>query len=127
MDREKKIVSLRPSITTIENKSNTLDIEEFQNTVLRPILKFQNDILIALVKSNNHYTNLLKEINSDKDSLFAIKEFLNKETQLKLTVTGVIIGLFSLVELEFYNQNSKELNKRITQMVAQRFFDNNLN
>lgn len=125
MDREKHILSLRPSINTIDKEKNMSPEEIFQNNTLRPILKFQNDILIELIKSNNHYTSLLKEINSDKDSLLAIKDFFNKETQLKLTITGVIIGLFSIEELAFYNQNSKELNKRIIQMVAQRFFDNN--
>lgn len=125
MDRGKDILGLRPSINTIDKEKNMSPEEIFQNNTLRPILKFQNDILIELIKSNNHYTSLLKEINSDKDSLLAIKDFFNKETQLKLTITGVIIGLFSIEELAFYNQNSKELNKRIIQMVAQRFFDNN--
>lgn len=125
MDREKHILGLRPSINTIDKEKNMSPEEIFQNNTLRPILKFQNDILIELIKSNNHYTSLLKEINSDKDSLLAIKDFFNKETQLKLTITGVIIGLLSIEELAFYNQNSKELNKRIIQMVAQRFFDNN--
>lgn len=125
MDREKDILGLRPSINTIDKEKNMSREEIFQNDTLRPILKFQNDILIELIKSNNHYTSLLKEINSDKDTLLAIKDFFNKETQLKLTVTGVIIGLLSIEELAFYNQNSKELNKRIIQMVAQRFFDNN--
>lgn len=125
MDRGKDILGLRPSINTIDKEKNMSPEEIFQNNTLRPILKFQNEILIELIKSNNHYTSLLKEINSDKDSLLAIKDFFNKETQLKLTITGVIIGLFSIEELAFYNQNSKELNKRIIQMVAQRFFDNN--
>lgn len=125
MDRAKDILGLRPSINTIDKEKNMSPEEFFQNETLRPILKFQNDLLIELIKSNNHYKSLLKEINSDKDTLLAIKDFLNKETQLKLTIYGVLIGLFTIEELEFYNQNSKELNKRMIQMVAQRFFDNN--
>lgn len=124
MIREDKIVKLRPFIGSIETDHKSSESEEFQNLVLRPILKFQNDILISIIKENNHYNSLLKEINSDADSLTAIKHFLNKETQLKHTVIGILIGLCTLPELAFYNKNFKELNKRITQMVAQRFFDN---
>lgn len=124
MLREDEIVKLRPFIESIETKNKSSESEAFQNLVLRPILKLQNDVLISLIKENNHYISLLKDINSDLDSLTSIKLFLNNETQLKHTITGVIIGLFTLLELDFYTKNSKELNKRITQMVAQRFFDN---
>ncbi len=123
MNREDDIVKLRPLISSVKNQKSTTETEEFQNSVLRPILKFQNDILIALIKNNNHYSSLLKEINSDKDSLTSIKDFLNKETQLKQTIIGSLIGFLTLEETSFYFNNLKELNKRIIQMIAQRFFD----
>jgi hypothetical protein len=125
MKRDEEIINLRPVIPSIENTKGITDIERFQNNTLRPVLKFQNEVLVDVIKSNNHYKSLLKEINSDKDSLVSIKDFINKETQLKLTIIGTLIGLFTLSEFSFYNEKAKELNKRIIQMASQRFFDNN--
>jgi hypothetical protein len=123
MHRDEIIIKLRPFIESIDTKKSMTNIENFQNNTLRPILKFQNDILISLIKENNHYDSLIKEVNTNQDTLILIKNFINKETQLKLTIIGVLIGLYTLSELEFYHNNSKELNKRIIQMTAQRFFD----
>lgn len=124
MQRDEELINLRPTIVTDVEK-DTSAIETFQNDSLRPILKFQNDFLIALIKNNNHYNELLVKINSEKDFLVFIKAFLNKETQLKQTIIGALIGFLTIEETSFYFNNLKELNKRIIQMTAQRFFDNN--
>ena len=47
-DRNQTILALRPNIDTITDSLNTKDIESFQNKVLRPILKFQNHLLLHL-------------------------------------------------------------------------------
>ena len=46
--RDKNIVLLRPKVNSNKNISYKNDIEKFQNIVLRPILKFQNDLLLEL-------------------------------------------------------------------------------
>ena len=47
MNRAYKIKACRPHITIKESK-NTSDEEQFQNQVIRPILKFQNELFIIL-------------------------------------------------------------------------------
>ena len=46
-DRKQSLLALRPNIEAINNSLNTKDIEAFQNKVLRPILKFQNHLLLV--------------------------------------------------------------------------------
>ena len=46
--RDRNIVLLRPKVNIKKNISFKNDIEKFQNIVLRPILKFQNDLLLEL-------------------------------------------------------------------------------
>ena len=46
--RDRNIVLLRPKVNINKNISFKNDIEKFQNIVLRPILKFQNDLLLEL-------------------------------------------------------------------------------
>ena len=47
MSRYTLIKACRPVVEINKNK-NILETEKFQNEVLRPILKFQNKLLIAL-------------------------------------------------------------------------------
>ena len=41
---------VRPNLINLIN-SNTSEIERFQNEVLRPIIKMQNNLLVAFFKS----------------------------------------------------------------------------
>lgn len=45
--RDQQVTSLRPQIALDSDKS--LSSETFQNTVLRPILKFQNELTLKLL------------------------------------------------------------------------------
>ena len=47
-DRTSSLLVIRPNIDTIDKSLKTKDIEAFQNNVLRPILKFQNDLLLQI-------------------------------------------------------------------------------
>ena len=66
MTRNKELLKLRPNIKTILRDLKTSPMEQFQNTTLRPILKFQHDILLALfhaclVKNRSAFTVLSAE------------------------------------------------------------------
>ena len=47
-DRKQSLIAIRPTIDTIVKSLNTKELEGFQNDILRPILKFQNDLLLHL-------------------------------------------------------------------------------
>ena len=55
---------------------------------------------------------------SDKHQF--IEQSIKQDVKFKNLMIGIVIGLFSLDELEFYQTHETELNRRITTMLVQR-------
>lgn len=105
------------SLPTFENSSET---ELFQNNVLRPVLKLQNDIFIQIfrdyaVRKISEFTSLKNEqkINFTEQSL-------QKDIALKNTYLGMTIGMLTPEEITVYLSDSKSFNKRIITMLSER-------
>ena len=45
--RDEKIIQIRPKISSAQVLGDTSSVEAFQNTVLRPLLKFQNEHIVS--------------------------------------------------------------------------------
>ena len=119
MNREDKIKGCRPHIASKESK-NTSDEEQFQNQVIRPILKFQNELFIKLFLSNcKTYKINFTEFNSEKKHDY-INHIFKKDFKLRASFIGTIIALFTLEEFEKYSVNQHLYNKRIIQMLTER-------
>ena len=114
---------LRPVLKNLIN-SNTSDLERFQNEVLRPIIKMQNNLLVALFK--NYIRNREIEFNKLKAEVQVnkINSILTKDINFKNILLGSIIGHFNENEIKIYLKSKSELNKRIIQMLNQRLQDN---
>ena len=114
---------LRPVLKNLINL-NTSDLERFQNEVLRPIIKMQNNLLVALFK--NYIRNRKIEFNKLKAEVQEnkINSILTKDINFKNILVGSIIGHFNKNEIKIYLRSKSELNKRIIQMVKQRLQDN---
>ena len=114
---------LRPVLKNLIN-SNTSDLERFQNEVLRPIIKMQNNLLVALFK--NYIRNRKIEFNKLEAEFQEnkINSILTKDINFKNILLGSIIGHFNKNEIKIYLKSKSELNKRIIQMVKQRLQDN---
>lgn len=113
----------RPSIKKAKVLKNTSPIEAFQNTVLRPIIKQLHLNLLQHLKNylstkNTDFFNLTLE----KQVLY-IATFMQKDHSFRQELKGMIIGRFTLNELQQYHLNNKEFGRRITQMILQRFID----
>jgi hypothetical protein len=122
--RSKEIIlSLRPSIPSIQQELEMNPEEAFQNNTLRPILKFQNELLLAIYAAHvAKHKGIFYQLTIPKRLEF-IKESLQKDALLKHTLLGIIIGLFTLEEFNLYLRNEKELKRRISDMLIQRFQD----
>jgi len=119
MTRNENILKARLSIITHESKG-TLNEESFQNNTLRPILKFQNEIIIALVKQHLEDNFMLK---NKVDKIKIIENFIQKNQIIKNQLIGLTIGFFTSSEFEFYIQNQTKINKRISQLIIKRVSD----
>ena len=121
--REQFIQKLRAEIPSIENLGSTKALEIFQNNNLRPILKFQNDVLVNVFLLDLNSKKIdLNTLNTKKRKLL-IDTHLRKNSNLRQLLLGMVIALFSIDEMEFYNSVYKELNKRIFSMLKVRLKD----
>ena len=121
--RDQFILKLRAEIPSIENLGTTAALEVFQNNSLRPILKFQNDALVHVFLLDLSSKKIdLKTFNSKK-RLLLIDTHLRTNSNLRQLLLGMVIALFSIDEIEFYNIVYKDLNKRILSMLKTRLKD----
>lgn len=114
---------VRPNLINLIN-SNTSEIERFQNEVLRPIIKMQNNLLVAFFKSyikNNKvkFNTLKAKVQENK-----INSILTKDINFKNILIGSIIGHLEENEIEIYFKSKTEINKRIIQIIKQRLHYN---
>ena len=121
--RDKNIVLLRPKVNSIKNISYSNDIEKFQNIVLRPILKFQNDLLLELFIFEFERTKTKFNLINNQQKIKLIINNLKYNNRLKQILLGTIIGMFSKKDITFYKTNYSKINKRIFSMLNDRLFD----
>jgi len=94
--------------------------ELFQNEVLRPILKLQNDLFII---SFTNYVNKNKiDFNTCtiEKKMAIIENAIQKDIKYRNALKGMIIGLFTIDEYKRYIQNSSSINKRMMGMLIER-------
>jgi hypothetical protein len=117
--RDTSLLSLRGG-SLGEQKSEASLEELFQNNTLRPILKLQNDVLLAIFTSYiQQQKNTFYDLGLAKKSNF-IDNALQKDITLKNTLKGIVIGLFTQQELAEYISNASVLNKRMMGLITER-------
>ena len=117
------LVKLRPVISSIQEDLEMSPEEAFQNQTIRPILKFQNELLLAVYAEHVlKYKTIFYQLTIPKRLEF-IKESLQKDALLKQTLLGTVMGLFTLEEFQLYLSHEKELKRRISDMLIQRLQD----
>jgi hypothetical protein len=106
------------TIGTVTNQSSS--DEQFQNEVLRPILKLQNDLFVA--SFINHLTKNKIDFNtySIEKKLVIIENAIQKDIKFRNALKGMIMGLFTTDEYILYIKNSSSLNKRMMGMLTER-------
>ena len=118
--RDSYLKSLRPDILTKTIKTEMSSEEYFQNTVLRPIIKFQNNLLIAVfLQFCTKYKNVFFDLSTEKKILY-IESSITKDSKLRSSFRDLMIGLFSVEEYSEYLKNASALNKRMTGIIKER-------
>ena len=120
MNRKPSILTLRPAIETIDPDLPTNPAERFQNETLRPILKFQNELLQAMF---NNYLVKRKarwaDMTVDKRQAY-INQAVRKDLRFRALLIGMVCGLFSVEEWATYTADEGELRKRLVNLVVER-------
>ena len=119
-DRPNDIKRIRPEIGSTQSFRQMGLEEKFQNNTLRPILKLQNPLLIAvfhnyIVKHKGVFFDL-----SIEKRLAYIENALYKDQKFRNALKGMIIGHFTVDEYKDYIAYSSSLNKRMMNMAVER-------
>ena len=123
MTRDEAIQRIRLKLDLPIDQSEKAARIQFQNDVIRPILKFQNDLLIQYFLSYSvRKKKDLFALSKNKQTAF-IDNSLSNDQNLKQFYTGMIIGLFTSDEYEIYSKDNREYNKRIITMLSERIRD----
>lgn len=106
------------TIGSVTQQSSTE--ESFQNEVLRPILKLQNDLFIA------SFSNYVSKNKADfysytvEKKMSVIENAIQKDIKYRNALKGMVIALFTMNEYADYIKNSSNLNKRMMSMLVER-------
>ena len=109
----------RPIIKNLIKK-HTTEIESFQNTIVRPIIKMQHPLLVASFKNYLEKRKVDLQSCSDLEINNKIKLIYNNDISYRNISLGLIIGHFSTSEFSYYINYSSEINKRIIKIIHQR-------
>ena len=109
----------RPIIKDLVKK-HTTEIESFQNTIVRPIIKMKHPLLVSSFKNYLEKRKVDLQSCSDLEINNKIKSIYNKDISYRNISLGLIIGHFSTSEFSYYINYSSEINKRIIKIIHQR-------
>ncbi len=122
-DRSQDLLALRPLIPSAKLSDHMSNEERFQNTTLRPIIKLQNDMLLAAFANYiGKHKNRFYELPLPKRFTY-IENAIQKDIKFRNALKGMILGQCTLEEYKQYIQNSSALNKRMMGMVVKRLKD----
>lgn len=120
MDQRDKLIKELRGESLGESNVLSLSEELFQNEVIRPILKLQNDLFIA---SFLNYISKYKRdfyTKSVENKLAIIENAIQKDIKFRNSLKGMIIALFTTDEYSLYIKNSSSLNKRMMNLLIER-------
>ncbi|UII75899.1 glyoxalase [Flagellimonas sp. HMM57] len=121
--RSKNLLDIRPEIAQARLHDNMSRDERFQNKTLRPVIKFQNLLLIEVFRNYiDKHKGAFYDLSLEKRLEF-IEKSIQKDIKFRNSLKGIIIGQFTVEEYQNYIQNSSALNKRMMNMVIERIKD----
>jgi hypothetical protein len=123
MNRDDAIVAIRPQIPNLDVDAEGSEVLHFQNTILRQIIKFQHELIIAVSKRFLHLRKLdFNSIDFEQRKLSIQRLFL-RDKELKTSMEGLVIGCFTVEEYGFFCQHEQEIRRRIRDIIKNRIWD----
>ena len=121
--RTEDLLAIRTQILSAKINDNMSSDELFQNTTLRPVIKMQHDLLIAVFRNYiAKHKNVFYELSLEKQLAY-IENSIHKDMKFRNSLKGMIIGQLTVEEYDLYIKNSSALNKRMMNIVKERLID----
>jgi hypothetical protein len=122
MERNRAVLDCR-AILELEQPHLQSEEEQFQNTSIRPIIKFQHDLIISMVHGHRFFHKAMLGTDTQEQYRAKLKTFLVGQKELRQQLVGIVIGLFTTDELKRYQLHPAEYQRRIIQIITQRVLD----
>ena len=119
-DYDSAILALRPEIFVELNGVKNED-ELFMHQTLRPALKLQHSKIIRLIESASRFEKHKSTTGIASENTNYLKTFLSKNSELKNQLVGIISGVMTENEFNYFIKNKSVLSKRILDMITTRF------
>lgn len=120
-ERDERLKTIRP-LQSLDNTASS-DIENFQSNTLRPILKFQNSIILAQFRKYvQKFKPAFNAYNQSAQKNY-IEDVLKRDPKIKNSLIASVVSVMTLSEYEFYCENKVEINKRIISLLIKRLQD----
>ena len=118
-DRDRALLALRPTVDADPDAAAT-DVEAFLHRTLRPVLKLQNETVLALVTADvakrvPGFADLPSEARRAR-----LAAAMKKDTRLKRVLLGVVLGMLTADELAFALDHEAEVRRRVVALLAER-------
>ena len=94
------LLAIRPNLPQVLPTESVL--EQFQNTTLRPILKLQNDLLVAIFRQYIVVRKGQFYALSEKEQIQYIEQVVKKDMKFKHYLEGIISAYFTLDEYQIF-------------------------
>jgi hypothetical protein len=121
--RTEKLLLQRPQIPSSKVHENMSRDEYFQNAIIRPILKLQNELFIEVFRNYiRKHKNVFHDLSIPKKFQY-IENSVQRDVKFRNNLKGMILGLLTLEEFEVYTENSSALNKRMMNLLIERLKD----
>lgn len=118
---------MRPELPNVVNSTEISEIELFQNEVLRPIMKFQNNVLTTLFISNLKKRDVDFSKMNLNGRIAYVTYVIQKDLGLRNVLIGMVLGLLTVDEIGQYYYHETEYRRRISKMVIDRLADQLVN
>lgn len=121
IQRNVDLEKMRGETFGIISDQSTLE-ETFQNQVLRPILKLQNELILAIFQNYMQTNKINLQAHAIENQRIIIANSIQKDLQFNNVLKGLVIGLFTIEEYDVYIQHTTAINKRIIQLIIERIY-----
>jgi hypothetical protein len=119
------LLALRPAIAGQPAAIPTpTTVADFQQQVLRPVLKLQHAVLLATVADFAHDYRLPLAGAEPTEATRLLTELLARNARLRATLAGLAVGMLTQPELAFFRQHRSELTRRLLDLAEQRVLTN---
>lgn len=117
--RDRALLALRPRVDA-DPEAAVSDVEAFLHRTLRPVLKLQNETLLALVAADVRKRVPGFDRFAPDDQRARLVQTLRQDSRLKRVLLGVVYGALTADELAFALDHEAEVRRRVVALLTER-------